>query len=475
MQVNVVSINSVPEVQLKQDSKNITNDNSFKNAVDSAIQSNKDTSLKNNDSIKTNDNVEPKTEITEDNKDETKTSKDANVNLSILISQLLSGKIDLSELTASIKEDIQSIMKSNPALPQIDDKKLSEVVNKLFQNLLSGTEKLKGENVSKLIDKNIHNSFAVFNQDIVKLIQEANSSDKINGSDITKLLDKVDMSVLLSSKPEASGTNVSAYVNLYDDILYALKVKVSEQANNKINNAPMQTENSVGNAKNTDKLVQNYLVQDIKNNTDNSNKQDQLPLSKENKNQNSDASGDGFLKSLISNDKDNKFSKVSNFMTQFNNIQNNVPVAQNDSIIVNKATFSNDIFKAVKYMDINGIKDLTVKIMPKELGEVVIKLTLENGVMKANITAANKDAYNLLNSNIKDISDKLQDSNIKIQNFNINMYSEDTTFFKDGSDRQNSGGFRGRKNNSVIEDITNEESDTDNASVVYDNALNALV
>ena len=133
------------------------------------------------------------------------------------------------------------------------------------------------------------------------------------------------------------------------------------------------------------------------------------------------------------------------------------------------------MFKAMTYMDSNGIKDLTVKIMPKELGEVTIKLSMENGVMKANITASNKDAYNLLSSNIKDISDKLQDSNIKIQNFNIDVYNGDTTFFKDGSNGQSREQYKGTKNNEAVSGIISEEANADNTAISDDSTLNTLV
>ena len=93
-------------------------------------------------------------------------------------------------------------------------------------------------------------------------------------------------------------------------------------------------------------------------------------------------------------------------------------------------------------METNNVKDMTVKISPKELGNITINLVMEEGKMKAVITASNKDAYNILNSNIQDLSNKFQNSEIKIQNFSLNIYQEDTTFFKEGGknrqDQENS-------------------------------------
>nr|WP_246582674.1 flagellar hook-length control protein FliK [Clostridium mobile] len=100
-------------------------------------------------------------------------------------------------------------------------------------------------------------------------------------------------------------------------------------------------------------------------------------------------------------------------------------------------------------METGNLKDLTVKINPKELGEVVISITMENGKMKASITANTKEAYNLINSNMSDIANKLETSQIKIQNFALNLY-EDTTFFKgEGKGHGEKQNNQGRKNSSL--------------------------
>lgn len=124
-------------------------------------------------------------------------------------------------------------------------------------------------------------------------------------------------------------------------------------------------------------------------------------------------------------------------------------------------------------MEVNDIKNLTVKINPKELGEMVIKITMENGKMKANITANNKEAFNLLNANLQDITDKLQKGTVKIENFSLNLY-EDTTFFSNDKDKSREGFKENNKNsvkenlklqNDVIED-TNDVEDLSNISIL---------
>lgn len=180
---------------------------------------------------------------------------------------------------------------------------------------------------------------------------------------------------------------------------------------------------------------------------------------------------DGFLKSLLSND-NNKISRVTSFMSHLNNmkVDNGAAVADLEKAVINKNTLNADMIKTLKFMQINDMKELTVKIMPRELGEVIINLTMEGGAMKATITAANKEAYNLLNSNLQDITNKLQNNDIKIQNLTLNIYNEDTTFFKNGNERDRSGNGeqKGRKN-SEIGAIGEDVNEPDNVSEVDSN------
>lgn len=122
--------------------------------------------------------------------------------------------------------------------------------------------------------------------------------------------------------------------------------------------------------------------------------------------------------------------------------------------MVRQGNFAEDVIKSIRYMDVNNLKELTVKVVPKELGELVIKLTIESGIMKANLNATNKEAYELLSANFKDISDKLQNNNIKIGEVNINLYEDDTTFFSDDSRK---GNFNQEEKNKRPYKFQNEE------------------
>lgn len=175
-------------------------------------------------------------------------------------------------------------------------------------------------------------------------------------------------------------------------------------------------------------------------------------------------SEEAVLKNILGDKEDNKFSKAVNFMNQFNKVANveNLEVENVENIVATKETLNGDVIKAVKYMELNNIKNLTVKINPKELGELVIRITMESGKMKANITANNKEAFNLLNANLQDITDKLQKGAVKIENFSLNLY-EDTTFFSNDKEKGKEG-FKGNKKNSTkVNAIENDIIENENS------------
>jgi len=182
-----------------------------------------------------------------------------------------------------------------------------------------------------------------------------------------------------------------------------------------------------------------------------------------------------FLNNLIGTDKDEvKISKAVSFMNQFESTKTmDTPKVQMPNLVIDKSNLGADIIKTIKFMEVNNTKELTVKMSPKELGEITVKITMESGIMKASISAQNKDTYNLLSGNIQDISDKLKNMDIKIQSLDINIY-EDPTFFNKDSNEKNSNG---RQNNAskLILGLEEEESSIINNYAIEENQVNKFV
>jgi flagellar hook-length control protein FliK len=142
-----------------------------------------------------------------------------------------------------------------------------------------------------------------------------------------------------------------------------------------------------------------------------------------------------------------------------------------------QSTMANDVVKVIKHMEMNQMKELTVKITPENLGEITIKITSEGGVFKAVISAGSKETYSLLNANASEIKNGLNNSPIKVQEVTINIYNEDTTFF---SDSFNNNEFQRREHDrnsnykkTSIEDRL-EADDMGNEPVYLDGNLSVL-
>lgn len=188
---------------------------------------------------------------------------------------------------------------------------------------------------------------------------------------------------------------------------------------------------------------------------------------------------DKFLNQIIDNKTSgDNYSKVINMMNQFsvNNSKASGENQNSQSLTINKNNFTSDIIKSFNYMEDNNVKDMTVKIMPKELGEVFIRITSDNNVMRATITASSKDAYNLLNANLHEINNQLNSQHIKIQNVNINIYNSDTTYFSGNgnfnSNQSNGNSQSGNENSSTWINNLNNDSIEQQNSDAEDNNIN---
>ena len=116
-----------------------------------------------------------------------------------------------------------------------------------------------------------------------------------------------------------------------------------------------------------------------------------------------------------------------------------------EPMVVNKETMDKDVIKNVNFMIKNEVSELKVKIYPKELGEMTIKLLSEEGILKADIRATSKETYNLLHSNLNDIKKSLEQQNIKIYEVNIGLYSDDTTYYSGENNKDEM--FKNNENN----------------------------
>ena len=140
--------------------------------------------------------------------------------------------------------------------------------------------------------------------------------------------------------------------------------------------------------------------------------------------------------------------------TQINlNSKNDVAsslISEVKPVAVSRETVATDVVSNVNYMVKNQVEQLTVKIYPKELGEITIKIISEDGIMKADIKSTSKETYTLLNSNMEEIKKHLSNESLIIKEVNIGLY-EDTTYYS-GQGFSNEFNDERNKENYFVED-----------------------
>jgi flagellar hook-length control protein FliK len=462
--VNAADVLNNTASNVSGDRTNVKNSGDFKNTLKDAF---KDVSKSDN----SNKNVKA-SRTSEDSVTVNDSSKDQNLD------EKLKGQLEKAGFSQEEIEKIEDEIKQG----DVDPKNLSYILNMLFSyngnlndsELVDKISDLLSDNISSDILKNLQaiiSDNTAGSKNIIDKIVEKN----IDG--LADILQKLGISGEFSEKLEAGilskvsqGTNLeqNIYNKIKSEINSALAAQMStdttgESLNAGLAGTKMQDIIQNGQSNMDNSTVSSQNDQLSTNNNPISSKDGNMPQNNSDKSSdkgsgNLTSSGDEILKKIIEGGDGDKISKAANFMTQFSNINGDNTVENLKNLVINKNSFTSDIIKTLKYMDLNNVKQLTVKVNPRELGEITINLVMEAGKMKAAITASNQDTYNLLNYNLQDLSNKIQGNDIRVQSFSLNLYNEDTTYFRDESRKgqQNKGNGSGK--NMTVDSISGEEA-----------------
>lgn len=428
------------------------------------------------------------------NKNNVKSTKDKNTNSKDVLdknSKLEKEVVDNEELQDTNIEEIIEMLSAIVDLlqvPQINENTVTISTNDT--DIVEETLEVVSVNVGELfsdIGLNLNND-VVSNSQISEMnssliLGQGQNETKADTNNLKEVLNELINAVNNGDNPveETTLMDIKDILNkLNDNISKNPEVIVDTETLNKANNTVDEKLNKIINEKS---IVSNKeeVLYPISNRTVSNIKNTDIKSTSSNESQNQAKTveksilekEDKFLKQVLGtdNEDDSKMNSFSLFTSSTVNENSNVSNI-NDTNVINKDSMVKDVVKNIKYMDVNGVKELVVKIKPKELGEISIKLIHDDGVMKANIKASSKETYSLLSQNLNDIKKYLQDQNIKIQDIELGLYSDDTTFFKDGEFNQNSfdnnafsgshQSFRGNQENKNATDVKNEALDYEN-------------
>lgn len=415
-------------------------------------------------------------------------------------------KTDTKEVKETLETALEKIKETIEENSKDDDVKVEEiieVVNLLSNLLVTGELKVNTEiNLGELVDSNIE---AKENLDYLKTLiseltevvssSEENTNFNLDNKSIMENL--VSLGNLINNMLESKG---STDINLDKE---ALNKEILSLLNS-LSEKDLESLNLPENQSKIKEIISSLT--NIKNYNENLEvKKEPTSLNKENINLNDSIEGE--IQSInlqeknnselgnslnqnaseeVSNEmneedkillkilgEDNK-GTFANTLTSYDRFKNNSVNAIQKPEVINSQTMDADIIKSVKYMMKNNVEELTVKVYPKELGELTIKILSEEGIMKAEIKATSKETYSILNANIAEIKNNLSDQNIKIQDVQVAIYNDDTTFFsgkENSKENQNDNSSSGGKVDSIN---LNEDEDLITGDITEGN-VNLLV
>ncbi|MGL4847504.1 MAG: flagellar hook-length control protein FliK [Clostridium sp.] len=139
----------------------------------------------------------------------------------------------------------------------------------------------------------------------------------------------------------------------------------------------------------------------------------------------------------------------------------------NDGPILRKSNINTDLVRSIKFINRESLKELTVKVYPRDLGEIVISVLKEDEVMKATVKANLKETYNLISQNVSEIKKLLEENGLKVSDLDIAL-NEDTTFFNGrDSEEKRKEEFKEGKNIFFEEDeVEIEEKNNDIVNIL---------
>lgn len=186
-----------------------------------------------------------------------------------------------------------------------------------------------------------------------------------------------------------------------------------------------------------------------------------------------------YLENIVSADDNsyiNSFVGINEFNTVYrNSTSNDIPQPVTE---IRQEFITEDIIKSVKYMKNSDLEELNVKLNPRNLGEISIKLSKNKEHSNLLITVDDNSILDLVNKNIEDIKKHLNDTDINIKDIVINVKSENENLFSDNLNKefnqdrrfnQNNSNKNKKNNNQIIEELHNSEHNKD------DDNLNILI
>lgn len=166
----------------------------------------------------------------------------------------------------------------------------------------------------------------------------------------------------------------------------------------------------------------------------------------------------------------NELSILNNIVMPKNNTITEIKSEVIQPQIIRSEYVSQDFIQTIKYLKVNNLEEISVKMNPKDLGELHIKILKSNNEEKVVVTSYNSDTFNLLKDNVNEIKNSLNTLDINVKEVAVEIKNGNQSDFSQDLSQQFNGNNRNKEQRKTSKFIS-ENNNKDN-SLVEDDDIN---
>lgn len=404
---------------------------------------------------------------------------DMNLNISMQIMNNFQGSANGSTFSSS-KDQFEGLL--NALKTNVEDSELTLNTNdntedvdytliQQLMNLLQQIGQIDESGKLNLLDKDTD----------VKL---DNLVDFVKNQNINQLQSN-DIDNLLESLVKSGEMKLTSPENLNEEVLNKIKEILNSKSSNKgtldnvkSNNNVLDSLNEENKVQDTNKSLDIDFTQINKKQEQNSYEQlDIMTLNtKSNIIKTTESDKDlNTLEDILGEKNNNQFMFSPGVQTTSTTNENTEGITNTPIKEIRQEFIGDDVVKTVRYLKANGLEEINIKISPRELGEMTIKLIKHAEETKVAITISKDDVFDLVNKNVGDIVKHLNDLNIKVKEVSVDIKNDNQKFFSDNlnqeferKNHQNQKRRNKNLNNGIenIEDSIENRLDEDNLNIL---------
>ena len=385
-------------------------------------------------------------------------------------------KEDISEiiintnLTKLINSNIKKSVDSTPAIVDNLDDISSQILNGDFDiNLINNILKNNVDKINQKVD-NLISKLKIINKVEGQLIENINNNENTETLDLNKFNNIIKETIV---KLGLEKENVDNQI-LKESIIYKKDINLNnEYEANKKNVLDISDELDV---------ISNYRLLTLENKKSKqvevstakdknifSYKENEIELMETsldyeviNESKVSSITGEK-AKNIINNDSINGRENELNILNNIVMPKNNSVVEIKDEVskiqVIRSEYISEDFVQTIEYLKVNNKEEISVRMNPKDLGELNIRILKGNNEEKVIVTLRNEETFNLLKENVNEIKNHLSSLDIKVKEVEVEIKSESQNNFSHNSNQQsnrNNNKEEKKSRNVVFEQNHNE-------------------